>query len=172
MTYLYVTGPDAEEYSTGHARTWTLTLTVGHGSATYVYCDGTLRMTTINYKYKIENTLQIYARTGEGLMEAEKKAMSTRRIRNRDKQALSSCCQLTKIASCTENPQHCLSQVTEQKDGFGDDPILKRRTYVLHVSPLSSFYHQSYAELSLRAAVAVDVGLSAVSRCHRDPCPI
>ena len=86
------------------------------------------------------------------LIRAQKTAMSTRRIRNRDKQALSSCCQLTKIASCTENPQHCLSQVTEQKDGFGDDPILKRRTYVLHMSRLRSLYPKSYAELLLRAA--------------------
>ena len=65
MIYLYVTGLDAEEYSTGHARTWTLTLTVGHGSATYVCCDETLKTTIINCKYKVKNTLRIYNRTGQ-----------------------------------------------------------------------------------------------------------
>ena len=78
MIYLYVTGLDAEEYSTGHARTWTLTLTVGHGSATYVCCDETLKTTIINCKYKVKKHASNIQqdRTGEGLMEAEKRARS------------------------------------------------------------------------------------------------
>ena len=66
MIYLYVTGPDAEEYSTGHAHIWTSTLLVlRNGSATYVCCDETLKTTIINCKYKIKNTLRIYNRTGQ-----------------------------------------------------------------------------------------------------------
>ena len=79
MIYLYVTGLDAEEYSTGHAHIWTSTLLVlRNGSATYVCCDETLKTTIINCKYKVKKHASNIQqdRTGEGLMEAEKRARS------------------------------------------------------------------------------------------------